>query len=708
MTSPPESRRAPVTDRFHGVEVVEDYRWLESWESREVKTWTDEQNVYARAHLDALPGRDAIEARLTEIMAAPQESTWAVTPAGERFIALRDQPPKQQPFLVVFDSLDEAGLDAARVLVDPEIIDPDGGTSMDWFRPSPDGTLVAVSLSEDGTEAGDLHFFDVETGEQVHEIVPRVNTGTAGGDLAWAPDSRGVYYTRHPREGERPPEDLNFYQQAYFHRLGTSPDEDRYELGRDFPRIAEIEFEVHEATGQVLLTVQDGDGGEFAHYLKAPEGDWRPFSEFGDKTVQATFAHDGKSLVVLNRHDAPRGQLLRLRVDALPLSKATTLVPQGEDTIVSSFYGRPPSLLPTRDRIYVLYQLGGPSEIRVFDLEGNRLDGPKQFPVGRAGGLTRLNPDGDEILFSQGSFTEPTGIFRFDPATGATSATAAGSRPPVDFEGVTVRREMATSRDGTQVPVNLLFPPGYDPENPAPLPAHLTGYGGYGISLQPGFSSKRKVALEQGTILAIANLRGGGEFGEAWHRDGNLTKKQNVFDDFSAVLTHLVERGYTTPDRLAIEGGSNGGLLMGATLTQHPEQVACVISHVGIYDMLRFELSPNGSFNIPEFGTVKDEAQFRALHAYSPYHRVSDGVAYPPLLLLHGANDPRVDAMQSRKMAARLQRAIDSGKGGPILLRTSLDSGHGAGTALDEQIAQQVDVHAFLFRHLGIDYRASD
>jgi prolyl oligopeptidase len=217
------------------------------------------------------------------------------------------------------------------------------------------------------------------------------------------------------------------------------------------------------------------------------------------------------------------------------------------------------------------------------------------------------------------------------------------------------------------------------------------------------------VLLRQGVIQVTANLRGGGEYGEAWHRQGNLTNKQNVFDDFAAVLEHLIARGYTSSDQLAIEGGSNGGLLMGALLTQHPDLVEAVVSHVGIYDMLRFELSPNGSFNIPEFGTVEDAEQFAALHAYSPYHNVADDTAFPATFFLHGANDPRVDSLQSRKMTARLQAAtaVDPAEA-PILLRTSLDSGHGAGTPLDERISQAVDVHAFLVDQLGIDYRVSE
>jgi prolyl oligopeptidase len=233
-------------------------------------------------------------------------------------------------------------------------------------------------------------------------------------------------------------------------------------------------------------------------------------------------------------------------------------------------------------------------------------------------------------------------------------------------------------------------------------PCVATGYGGYGVNIEPGFSPSWRVLFDHGFVVAVANVRGGGEFGEAWHRAGNLTNKQNVFDDFAAVLRHLVERKYTSPEKLAIEGGSNGGLLMGATMTQHPGLAKCVVSHVGMYDMLRSELSPNGEFNVTEFGTVKDPEQFRAMYAYSPYHRVKDGTKYPAVLFLTGENDPRVDPMESRKMTARLQAANSKGV---VLLRTSAGTGHGGDTALSERVEEETDVFAFMFWKLGVKVR---
>ncbi len=693
--APPATRKAPVTDTYHGVKVTEDYRWLEDGDDPAVREWSKAQTARARRILDRLPRVDEIRARVTEILSAKTVSHWGLAPRGGQLFAVKREPPKQQPFIVVMPSVNEP--EAARVLLDPNTIDSAGTTAIDWYVPSPDGKLLAVSLSKGGTETGDLHLYDVATGRRVHEVVPRVNSGTAGGDLAWVPDGSGFYYTRHPRGEERPPEDMNFYQQVYFHALGKPSEQDRYEIGKDFPRIAEIQLDMDRATGLLLATVQNGDGGEFAHYLRAPDGKWRQFSRFGDKTIQAVFGPKD-DLFVLSRKDAPRGRILHVPVAKLEVESAKTIIPQGDDTIVSSFWYES-TIVATDTRLYVVYQLGGPSEIRVFDFEGKRLDAPKQLPVSAVRALRRLT--GDDVLFHNTSFIEPGAWYHYQAESGTTAKTALATRPPVDFDDVKVVREFAKSKDGTKVPVNIIMPKGVrrDGSNPC----IVNGYGGYGISLAPRFRSSLRVLLDQGVIYAIANLRGGGEYGEQWHLQGNLTKKQNVFDDFAAALRHMTDRGYTTPKKLAIIGGSNGGLLMGATMTQRPELMNAVVSYVGIYDMLRVELSPNGAFNITEFGTVKNRDQFKALYAYSPYHNVKEGTKYPATLFLTGENDPRVDPMQSRKMTARLQEA--TGSSAPILLRTSTNVGHGGDTALSERIEQTVDVYAFLLDQLGVKYR---
>ena len=691
---PPATKKQPVTDAYHGDSVTEDYRWLEDGEAAEVKAWSGAQNAYARSILDKLPGVDAIRKRVTEIMSAETVSYWSVLHRKGTFFVMKSQPPKQQPFLVVSQSLSD--LTAERVLVDPNELDPEGGTSITWFKPSFDGKLVAVCMSHGGAEVGDVTVYDAATGKTVGEVIPRVNTGTAGGDLAWAPDGSGFYYTRHPRDGERPEADMNFYQQAYFHKLGTPTADDRYELGKNSPRIAETELKVDDRTGRVLATIQNGDGGEFEHHLREPDGKWRQFSNFKDKIIQADFG-PGDDLFVVSRQDAPRGKIVRVPIESLDVAKGTVIIPEGKDAIVTAFW-RDSTVVATKNRLYVVYQLGGPSEIRVFDHDGKQLPAIDQLPVSAVGSLEPLA--GDDIIYENESYLAPSAFYRLHADTNKVEKTAFAATSPVTLDDAEVVREFATSKDGTKVPVNIIMRKGTAKNGANPCLA--TAYGGYGVNNTPAFSSLRRILLDHGFVVAIANVRGGGEYGEAWHLEGNLTKKQNVFDDFAGVLQHLIAEKYTSSEHLAITGGSNGGLLMGALLTQRPELMKAVISHVGIYDMLRVELSPNGAFNITEFGTVKDPAHYQALRAYSPYHNVRPGTPYPATMFLTGANDPRVDPMQSRKMTARLQEAAP--QAGPFLLRTSSDSGHGGDTPLAERIEQQVDVAAFLFDKLGVKF----
>jgi prolyl oligopeptidase len=688
FAAPPATERKPVTDTYHSESVVDDYRWLEDGKSKEVQQWSDAQNAYARAYLDKLSGRDKIRDRVKELLAARTTTHANLQWRSGKLFAMKRQPPKEQPFLVVMPSPQEP--DKARVLVDPTVLDAKGTTSIDWYQASPDGKLVAVSTSKVGSESGDLHVYDTETGKQVDAVIPRVQNGTAGGDLAWAPDSQGFYYTRYPRAKERPAEDMDFYQQVYFHRLGTSADDDRYELGKDFPRIAECRLFMHNPSGKLLVSVQNGDGGEFAHYVRTPDGKYKQFADFKDKAVQALFAPDGKVLVV-SRHRWPRGEVLRLG-DDLDLKTAEPLVSGTAATIVTNFYEKP-TLVTTESALYVTYQHGGPSDVRAFGFSGKSLPKPKQPPVAA---VAELTPMGDHLLIGLQSFVEPFAQYLVDKKFQVVKTTLT-TDPPVDFKDIEVRREFATSKDGTKVPVNILIPKRAKLDGSDPF--LVTGYGGYGINTVPEFKADRRVLFDHGVILAVANIRGGGEYGEEWHDNGRMTKKQNVFDDFAAVLEYLIDKKYTSPQKLAIEGGSNGGLLMGAMMTQHPDLMKCVISHVGIYDMLRVELSPNGAFNVPEFGTVKDPEQYKALKAYSPYHNVKDGVKLPATLFLTGANDPRVDPMQSRKMTARVQYASPNSL---VLLRTSGTSGHGHGTALSERIEQQTDVVSFLFAQLGV------
>jgi len=675
----------PMTNSYHGTTVTDDYQWLEKAGSPQTRDWTRSQNERSRAYFDSLPYRDGIAQQLTQIRGEESARVYGLLERKGRIFALRFKPPAQQPVLVRLSSLFPPAL--WKPVFDPNTFNPEGTTSMDWYVPSPDGRLVAICLSEKGSEDGSLHFFEVDTGKQLTDEIPRVQYPTGGGSVAWTADGKGVFYTRYPHKGERAEEDLNFYQQVYFHQLGTPAGGDKYEIGRDFPRIAEIQLEASEDGRHLLATVANGDGGDYAHYLRDNSGAWRQLTKFEDGVKASRFGRD-QALYLRTLKDAPRGKILRMPLNTPELAKAKVIVAEREG-VIQDFE-------PAEDGMFVDYLLGGPSELQFYPRDGKRGRKIPILPVSSVGGLQCWR--GNELIFGNSSYTEPFAWFVHDAATRQTRRTALYLTSPVDFSDLEVIREFATSKDGTKVPLNILHKKGMkrDGKNPT----LLYGYGGYSINLSPGFDATRRLWFDAGGVFVIANLRGGGEYGEEWHKAGNLTRKQNVFDDFIASAEHLLKRGYTTRDKLAVQGGSNGGLLVGAFLTQRPDLARAVVAQVGIYDMLRVELDPNGQFNVPEFGTVANPEQFKAIYAYSPYHRVRDGAKYPAVLLTTGENDGRVNPAQSRKMAARLQAASKSDL--PILYRSNASAGHGMGTALKDRIAEQADVLAFLFDQLQV------
>jgi prolyl oligopeptidase len=694
--APPASPSKPVTDSYFGVPVVDPYRWLEDPADAAVSAWSRAQNDYTRAYLDALPVRAALKARLGKLIKATSPEFRALRVSRDRIFAIYSDPKFQQPMLVTLAS--DAAPDSRKLVLDPNALDASGLTTIDWYVPSHDGRLVAVSLSRGGSEDGTLHVYEVAGGKEVGTPIPRVQYPTAGGSLAWAGDGKGFWYTRYPGE-DKPEADRHFFLQVYFHTLGQDWQKDALVLGTadGVPRIGEIFLDNRYAPSVVLASVEDGDGGTWSHWLITHNGTKSRITHFEDKVVAATVAPD-YSLYMVSRQNAPNGKVLKLAAGVADLAKARTLVAEGDASIISSDADapRPPTL--THDAMLLSYIVGGPNELRVFSLDGKPRGKLGLPPIAAVSDIEAL-ADGD-VLFGVSTYLRPRYYARWQGESGRIVETRLAVASPVDFSDAEVVREFAVSKDGTKVPLNIIRRK--DAAAGGKAPTLLYGYGGYGVSQQPRFAGETaRVLLDGGGVYVVANIRGGGEYGESWHQQGSLLKKQNVFDDFAAAGEYLVKTKITDHAHLALLGGSNGGLLMGAMITQHPQLAHAVISAVGIYDMLRVELDPNGAFNTTEFGTVKDQAQFKALYAYSPYHHVREGEKYPAVLMMTGANDGRVNPMHSRKFAAALQAATTSGL--PVYLRISTKSGHGIGSSLDERIDQSADWMAFLFDQLGMN-----
>jgi prolyl oligopeptidase len=700
ITPPPPTVRDAAVDTIQGVKIADPYRWLEDWNDPKVQAWSNAQNARTRGYLDALPTETPIKAELTRLITATSPSYGLLAARGDIIFAIYSDPAKQQPMLVSLNA--QADPASRKMVLDPNAMDATGHTEIDWFVPSTDGRLVAVSLSQNGSEIGTLHVYDVATGKEVDSPIERVQNPTAGGSLAWTADGKGFWYTRYPG-ADAPKSEQQFNMQVYFHRLGSDANTDTLALGTKdgLERVSEVFLDNRYGRQNTLASVQRGDGGEWAHYVLSEGKPPVQVATYTDKIVYATIGPDD-ALYGISRADAPNGKVLKL---AAPygdrkLAGGKVIVPESGVAILSG--GAEQHVLDlslSGDRLFVRDIVGGPNDVRVFDLDG-KPEGKLPLPEIAANSEIEPLANGD-VLFDVSTFLRPRYYARWTPATGKAAETALKVTSPVSFADAEVVRAFATSKDGTKVPVNIIEKKGT--KRDGSHPALLYGYGGYGVSQTPRFlGATWRMWLDAGGVYAIANIRGGAEYGERWHQEGMLTKKQNVFDDFAASGEYLVAQHYTSHAKLALLGGSNGGLLMGAMITQHPKLARAVVSAVGIYDMIRVELDPNGAFNTTEFGTVKDAAQFRALYAYSPYHHVQKGVAYPAVLMLTGATDGRVNPLHSRKFCAALQASTSSGL--PVLLRTSANSGHGIGSSLSERIAQQTDQIAFLFDRLGMTF----
>jgi prolyl oligopeptidase len=674
---PPQTPRYRVTNNYFGRPVSDDYRWLEQVDSAAVRGWVESQNSHSNRYFGSNRHLPMLEKRIDSLHESAPVQFRDLQSAEGVVCVLCDES------LVVLDAFNKA--EPLRTLVDVETYYPDRECTIDEFVLSHNGRLVAVSASPEGTGQGTVLVFDTQTGDRQSDEISGAYTPT-GGSLAWRADDKGFYYTRHPYFS--PTEKRNPYsyacQEIWYHQLGTSPASDAYICGRDFPRYAGCNVVTHRHSQQVIInscTAFGAQGQSF--FLWSPTAGMRQIAAPANRIACVDFG-PRSTLLLESCHQAPRGQLLKMPLNNANLERATVLVPQSEGVLLS--------FTATENLVYVVDRLDGSDRLRVFAMDGTE---KPSVDVPEFTGIMEVVPlAGDQIVYRATSFLRPSAWFRYDPAANKSERTALSEDWPVSFEDAEVVREEVVSRDGAKVPLMVIRP--RDIALDGERPTLLRGYGGYKLHEQPDFEVERRVWLDLGGVYAIAHPRGEGELGEDWYLPAMHGKKQVTCDDFVACAEHLVTRRYTTASRLAIAGASHGGLLIGMALTQRPQLFAAALCDCGALDLLRLEQEPLGLFLVSDDGTVSDPAQFRAMLAASPFHRVRDSLEYPAVWLRAGENDHVVSPWHSWKMAAKLQ---SSGTKKPVLLTAYRNTGHDFASSAAKEFA-------FLFDQLRIEESA--
>ena len=686
-THPPLTRRDDIVETIHGVAVADPYRWLEDGESEETRSWTAAQNALTERVLKAVPGRAALEARLGELLTVGTVSSPAVR--GGRFFFMRREGEQNQPILYARDGVDGP----ERVVVDPNALDAAGLAALDWWYPSPDGRRVAFGVSRDGDEWSTLRVVEVETGELRPDTIDR----TRHCSVAWLPDGGGFYYTRYPAPGSVPAGDEEYNQRAFFHRLGTDPAEDPTVFGEGRSPQDMLALEISR-DGRWLVALAFEGWSRSEVYLRdltwANEA-WVPVVE-GVDAIFANAVATAERLYLLTNYEAPNYRVVAVdpTSPAPELERWTTVVPERPDRVIEGF-------ALAGDRVVTGELQAATSRLRSYALDGGAGSDLELPGIGSVQGLDG-EEGGSEVVAGYASFAMPPSVFVFDVASGERRPLAPVPPPAgVDPETVVVSQVHYPSRDGT--PISMFLVHRRDLARDGGNPTVLTGYGGFNISEGPDYAAALPAWLAAGGVYALPNLRGGGEYGEAWHRAGMLGNKQNVFDDFIAAAEWLIAEGYTNPDNLAIWGGSNGGLLVGAAITQRPELFRAAVCTVPLLDMLRYHHFRIAKLWIPEYGSADDPEQFAWLHAYSPYHRLREETRYPAVLFTAGEQDSRVDPLHARKMTALLQHAAPDPER-PVLLRAESQAGHGQGKPLTKRVAEAADLWGFVGWQLGVDW----
>jgi prolyl oligopeptidase len=680
----PETKRGDLVETQFGVPVADPYRWLEDdvRENPEVRQWVTAQNAVSGAYLAALPERAAFKARLTELY--DFERYGIPEKAGNRYFYSLNNGLQNQSVLYVRDGLSGA----PRVLIDPNGWSQDGATALAEWDPSSDGKRLLYSIQDGGTDWRTVKVIDVDTGQVLADEVKWVKFS----NLDWAKDGSGFYYSRfkEPTAGQQF-QSLNEGQEIYFHRVGTPQSQDRLIFSQpDRPKLSNT-AEVSEDGRWLIVTSSEGTDERYEvtlidlqganaaprRFITGLENDWQYLGNRGSTFYWAT------------NKDAPRLRIVSTDVSR-PTLEVKQLVPEDAATLGgASIVG---------NQLIASYLVDAKTEVRTFTLDGKRVGTVALPGIGTAIGFSGDMSD-SETFYSFASFNTPASIYRYDSATGGTSLFAQPKLAfdPADYE---VSQRFYASKDGTRVPMFVVHRKDVPLKN---QPTLLYGYGGFNAPELPRFQPKWMAWVDQGGVLAVANLRGGGEYGKAWHDAGRLANKQNVYDDFIAAGEYLIAEGITSKQKLAIEGRSNGGLLVGAVLNQRPDLFAAALPTVGVMDMLRFDRFTAGRYWVDDYGYPNREADFRVLYAYSPYHNIRSGVRYPAILATTADTDDRVVPGHSFKYISALQ-AAETGDA-PKLIRIETRAGHGSGKPTDKQIEEYADMYAFIAHHTGLKTR---
>ncbi len=668
VAAPPATRVEEVTDDYFGTKVIDPYRWLEDQTSAATRKWIDDENAYTNGLLDSLPGLDALKARLAKFLNV--DAAGLPSERGGRYFFEKRNADQDQSVLYMRRGL--TGPDVA--LVDPNALDPDHRSSVVLEDVSLDGKLIWYGMRKGGEDETTPHLLDVDTGQELSDRFPRALYLS----VSITPDRTGIYYSKSLPEGSR----------VFYHKIGTDAATDQLIFGQGYDAGVLIGSDLSEDGRYLEIDVHYGAGGTKTEiWIKdvAHDGPIRPLVKDIDARFEGEFAAD--HLFLYTNWNAPKGRVLLVDLNHPERENWKIVVPEGDGVIEM--------VAPANGMLVVHYSENASSRLSVFTAEGKMVREIELPAIGSVRGFS-ARWGSSEAFFSFATYTMPQAIYRFDFTKAATEV---WWRPQIPFDGkdYVINQVWFASKDGTHVPMFVVYKKGLKLDGTHP--ALLTGYGGFDVPEQPAFTTTAAAWVEAGGVFADASLRGGSEFGEAWHKAGMLGNKQNVFDDFIAAAEYLEKNGYTSASRLAIYGASNGGLLVGAALTQRPELFRAVVCAYPLLDMLRYQNFLVARWWVPEYGSSDDPKQFAYLDAYSPYQNVKKGVKYPAVLFLTGDSDTRVAPLHARKMAALLQ--ADAAPGRPILLHYDTHAGHSGGTPISQQVTDSARIFAFLDWQLG-------